>query len=773
MLQLKNIRKIYKVGDSEVKALDDVSVSFRDNEFVAIVGTSGSGKSTCLNIIGGLDSYTDGDLILDGKSTKKFTDSDWDAYRNNSIGFIFQSYNLISHLSLLENVEMGLTLSGVSSKEKRAKAVQSLKDVGLTEYLNKRPNQLSGGQMQRVAIARALANDPEILLCDEPTGALDSVTSIQIMNLIHKVAKEKKKLVIMVTHSDDLADKYADRIVRFKDGRIISDSSPYTTDSQYDKDEHKKGFTLKKTCMKLNTALKLSLNNIKTKKGRTALTALASSIGIIGIATILSLSVGFQTKINDFQSDSLSELPIIISQESANVDIARTEQRRMLGLSEKDDLEYSDAQEVYSYNPEDESVIHKNIFTDKYIDYINNIDPAYVQSIGFTRILGFNLLGRKDDGTVFPIPSIELKLVSYPKTLNPDLPSYIEENYDLLKGRYPEDKTDLVLVVDSKNRVDKKILNALGFESGTIDFDSIIGKTFKIASNNEYYTTTIVGTYMLNTDYDEIYNSENNIDVTIKGIIRPKEDKTFTVLRNGLAYSDELASDIIEKAKDSEIVITQKESDYSILTMEQIDEATKKQIIQYLGGDSTPYLITIYPVTFDTKDAVTKYLDEYNKGLPSKDTIVYTDLASNLSQMTDGIMSGITYVLIAFAGISLVVSTIMVGIVTYISVLERTREIGILKALGARKKDITRVFNAETLILGGLSGALGIIISYLAQIPINKILYNKSGLEDVARLPISYAVLLIILSTVLTLIGGAIPAKMAAKKDAVEALRAD
>lgn len=678
MLQLKNIRKIYKVGDSEVKALDDISVSFKDDEFVAIVGTSGSGKSTCLNIIGGLDSYTDGDLILDGKSTKKFTCSDWDAYRNNSIGFIFQSYNLIYHLSLIENVEMGLTLSGVSSKEKRAKAIQALNDVGLTEYLDKRPNQLSGGQMQRVAIARALANDPEILLCDEPTGALDSLTSIQIMDLIYKVAKEKKKLVIMVTHSDELAEKYAERIIRFKDGKIISDSNPY------DEAEKKTGFTLKKTSMKLHTALKLSLNNIKTKKGRTALTALASSIGIIGIATILSLSTGFQRKINDFQSDSLSSLPIIISQEAADVD-----------------------------------------------------------------------------------------LVSYPKTLNADSPSYLEENYDLLSGSYPSDKTDLVLVVDSRNRVDEKKLNALGFDSDNIDFHSIVGKSYKIASNDDYYTTTPVDTYMPATDYEEIYDSENNIQVTIKGIIRPKEDKNFTVLRSGLAYSDVLAADIIENARNSDIVLTQKESDYSILTTEPIDETTKKQIIQYLGGDSTPYMITIYPNDFDTKDAVTKYLDAYNNGLDRKDTIVYTDLASNLSQMTSGIMSGITSVLIAFAGISLVVSTIMVGIVTYISVLERTREIGILKALGARKKDISRVFNAETLILGILSGTLGIAISYLGQIPINKILYNRSGLENVARLPILYAVLLVMLSTTLTLIGGAIPAKMAAKKDAVEALRAD
>ncbi|MDO5516089.1 MAG: ATP-binding cassette domain-containing protein [Clostridium sp.] len=769
MLQLKNIRKIYKVGDTEVKALDNVSVTFRDDEFVAIVGTSGSGKSTCLNIIGGLDSYTNGDLILDGKSTKKFTDSDWDAYRNNSIGFIFQSYNLISHLSLLENVEMGMTLSGVSPKEKRIKAIQALGDVGLKEHMNKRPNQLSGGQMQRVAIARALANDPQILLCDEPTGALDSATSVQIMDLIYKVAKEKKKLVIMVTHSDELADKYAERIVRFKDGKIIADSNPCS------EAESKKDFSLKKTSMKLHTALKLSLNNIKTKKGRTALTAFASSIGIIGVATVLSLSTGFQTQINDFQSESLSSFPIMISQEATNVDIETLQETRnqILGLSEKDDSEYSDVQEVYSYNPDDESVVHKNIFTDEYVDYIENIDPANVQSIGYTRILGFNLLEKDDDGNVVPLQSSELKLASYPKSLNPDSPSYVEENYDLLSGSYPQDKTDLVLVVDSKNRVDENILKALGFDSDTIDFNSIIGKTFKIVSNDDYYTTTPIGTYMPSTDYAGMYDSADNIQVTIKGIIRPKEDKTLTVLNGGIAYSDELASEIIEDAKNSDIVLAQEDSDYNVLTTEKIDEDAKNQVIQYLGGDSTPYMITIYPTNFDTKDAVIEYLDEYNNGLDTEDTIVYTDLASNLSGMTDGIMSGITAVLVAFAGISLVVSTIMVGIVTYISVLERTKEIGILKALGARKKDITRVFNAETLILGGLSGALGIGITYLLQIPINNVLQSISGLESVAHLPISYAVLLIILSTTLTLIGGAIPAKMAAKKDAVEALRAD
>ncbi|MGN0144067.1 MAG: ATP-binding cassette domain-containing protein [Clostridium sp.] len=767
MLQLKNIKKVYNVGDTTVKALDDVSVSFRDDEFVAIVGTSGSGKSTCLNIIGGLDSYNDGDLILDGKSTKNFTTNDWDAYRNNSIGFIFQSYNLIPHLSLVENVEMGMTLSGVSPKEKRAKALQALEDVGLKDHIKKKPNQLSGGQMQRVAIARALANDPQILLCDEPTGALDSATSVQIMDLIYKVAKEKKKLVIMVTHSDELADKYAERIVRFKDGKIIADSNPY------DAAENKNNFQLKKTSMKLHTALKLSLNNIKTKKGRTALTALASSIGIIGIATILSLSNGFQTQIDDFQAESLSSFPIMISQEAAEIDIETLEAQRnkMLGISseEDSDKEYT---KIYSYNPDDESIIHKNIFTDEYIDYIEQVNPADVQSIGYTRILNFNLLRQQEDDIV-PLQSSDLKFSSYPKTLNEDTVSYVEENYDLLSGSYPEDKTDLVLVVDSKNRVDESILKALGFDKDAVDYDSIIGTTLKLVSNNDYYTGTDMGVFVPNTDYASIYNSDKNTELTITGIIKAKEENPFTVLSVGLAYSDELALDIIEDAQKSDIVAKQKEADYNILTTEKIDDSARQQILQYLGGDSTPYMITIYPKDFDTKEAVTEYLDSYNEGLSDADTIVYTDLASNLSDMTDGIMTGITGVLIAFAGISLVVSTIMVGIVTYISVLERTKEIGILKALGARKKDITRVFNAETLILGILSGSLGIGITYLGIIPINKILYNMSGLENVAHLPIAYAIFLVILSTTLTLIGGTIPARIASKKDAVEALRAE
>lgn len=791
MLELKHIRKTYRVGDIETKALDDISVAFRQKEFVAILGTSGSGKTTCLNIIGGLDRYDSGELVIKGKKTSDFKERDWDAYRNNSVGFVFQSYNLIMHLSIVENVELGMTLSGVSSEEKHKKALEVLEKVGLKDHIHKKPNQLSGGQMQRVAIARALANDPDIILADEPTGALDSVTSQQIMELIREISDDK--LVIMVTHNPDLAEQYADRIVRFKDGQVISDSHPYDIEGE------SLNYSLKKTSMSFFTALKLSGKNISTKKGRTALTAFAASIGIIGIALILSLSSGFKIQIDEFQSDALAEFPILISQSAMSMDAETLEQMQGM-LANREANQYPDTDEVYLYDSTEQTIAHTNIFTEEYIDYLENIDPEICRSIGYTRMVGMNLLTKKGDEVIPASIAVGMNmgggndgsasmtsmanmtsmkgagLSSYPEVLGDSAQSYLEKNYDLLAGEYPADETGLVLIVDERNRVDQNVLKNLGFDvedTHSIQFSDLVGKEFKLVSNNDYYVKTNMGNYIPGNDYASMYDKEDSITLTISGILRLKPDVTLGVLGNGIAYSDSLVQRILDREADSDIVKAQKDADYNVMTMETLDAESKKSFLSYLGGDSTPFMAYLYPIDFESKEAVLDYLDAYNEGKEKEDTIVYTDLASSMTEMTGSIMDAITMVLIAFAAISLVVSLIMVGIITYISVLERTKEIGILRALGARKKDITRVFNAETFIIGTCSGLLGIVVAYLLTIPTNIILENLTDLANVAQLNPLHALLLIVISVILTLIGGAIPAKIAAKKDPVEALRTE
>lgn len=779
MLELQNITKIYNTAGNETRALNGVSVAFREKEFVAILGASGSGKTTCLNVIGGLDRYDSGDLVIKGKKTKDFSDKDWDAYRNNSVGFVFQSYNLIMHLSIVANVEMGMTLSGVSKEEKHKRAIEVLKQVGLGDHIGKKPNQLSGGQMQRVAIARALANDPEILLCDEPTGALDTATSVQIMDLIKEVAKDR--LVIMVTHNPELAEQYADRIIRFSDGKIIDDNHPHKERPKPD------SFKLKHTAMKFTTALGLSLNNIRTKKGRTFLTSFASSIGIIGIAVILSLSTGFQLQIDKMERDTLSQMPITISQTAMQVDeeqmmeMSQEMEANMLG-----NIEYVDSDEIYLYDSAERTMFHTNIFTQDFLDYVENISSDDCSSIGYTRITGMNLIRETDDG-IMPVAfksqamsaqtdMTAMGMSSYPKMLKEGDASYVEQNYELLAGEYPDDPTDLVLVISTKNELDCQLLNAMGFDySGddTVKFDEIIGTQFKAVNNNDYYESTEYGTFMPSMDYQAMFDSEDSIELNICGVIRQKEDAKIALLSSGIAYSDELTQLIVDENMDSDIVKAQRESDFNVITTEEIDEAGKAELLAYLGGDSTPFVIMIYPKDFEAKDNVLEYLDKFNEGKADEDLIVYTDLAGTMSELSGGIMDGITIVLIAFAAISLVTSMIMIGIITYTSVLERTKEIGILKALGARKRDITRVFDAETCILGVFSGTLGVVIAWLLTFPINSILLDMTGLEDVAQLQLTHAVILVAISTVLTMIGGHLPARMAAKKDAVEALRSE
>lgn len=781
MLTLKNIKKSYTTGEFTQVALDGVSLNFRENEFVAILGPSGSGKTTCLNVIGGLDKYDSGDLIINGKSTKEFSDSEWDSYRNNSIGFIFQSYNLIGHLDIVSNVEMGMTLSGISAKVKREKALEALGRVGLKDHVHKKPNQLSGGQMQRVAIARALANDPDIILADEPTGALDTKTSVQIMELIKEISKDK--LVIMVTHNPELAQDYADRIVEFRDGNIVSDSNPLIVESK------KEEYSLKKTSMSFFTALKLSAMNIKTKKGRTFLTALASSIGIIGIAVILSLSNGFDAKIAEMQEDALAEYPITISKQTQEISKEAMESRRE-EMKEKatGTSEYIYSDEVYLYDPSENTLIHTNNISEEYVDYIKGIDPELVDTIGYTRIASMNLL-RKFDDKIEPIAfstsdksnssqisQMGAGLASYPSSTKDDSISFIEKNYDLLEGEYPKSKTDLVLIVDSQNRVDVNAMKNLGIDTTdleSIKFKDLVGMEFKLISNNDYYEKTQFNTFMPSSDYEKMYNSDDSVTLTLSGVVRIKEEAGISLIGEGIAYSDDLTELVIERAKDSDIVQAQKDADYNVMSREAVDEETKKNLVAYFGGDETPYAIMLYPKSFENKDQVISYLDDYNENKSSDDKIVYTDLSKVLSDMTGGIMDGITIVLVAFAATSLVVSLIMVGIITYISVLERTKEIGVLRALGARKKDITRVFNAETFIIGTGSGVLGISIAWILTIPINSILYKMTELESVAKLNPVHAISLLIISVTLTMLGGWIPSKMAARKNPVEALRSE
>lgn len=780
MLEIKNIKKHYKVGETTTKALDGISVAFREQEFVAILGPSGSGKTTMLNVIGGLDNYDSGDLIINGKSTKTFKDRDWDAYRNNSIGFVFQNYNLISHLGIIDNVELGMTLSGVSKEEKRRKAEDALTRVGLKDHMNKKPSQLSGGQMQRVAIARALANDPDILLCDEPTGALDTETSVQIMDLIKELSNEK--LVIMVTHNPELAHEYTDRIINFEDGKILNDSNPYTVQEQSDQ------FNLKQTKMTFLTALKLSFNNIRTKKGRTILTSFASSIGIIGIAIVLSLSNGFQIQIDQTQSETLSQFPITISRVTTDSSAA------IEARQEEDKEEFPEQQTIIAEQSDQEQSQRINDIDEDFIDYVENIDPELSNNIGYTRSIGMNLL-REVDGEVKPVSfsntsssdnssaitsalssSTGIGVSAFPTQLDESQGNFLEENYTLLEGQYPSEPTDVVLIVDETNTTNIHALENLGFdvENGEeINFDEIVGTTVQLVGNNDYYTQLPTGGFVPNTDYASLIDNEDNQTITVSGILRVKEDSTMNLLAPGIAYSNELTADIIEMNQDSQIVQAQIESDMNVMTGEPVDETTKDTLLTYLGGESVPSSIMIYPNNFEDKEAVLDYLDAYNEDLPEDEQIIYQDLAGTVTSLTGGLMDAITYVLIAFAAISLVTSMIMISIITYTSVIERTKEIGVLKALGARKKDITRVFDAETCILGITSGTLGVLIAWLLTFPANYILLQVTDLENVAQLNPFHALLLIVVSTVLTMLGGHIPARMAAKKDAAIALRSE
>lgn len=762
MLELKQIKKSYKTGDFKQVVLDGINLNFKKSEFVSILGPSGSGKTTLLNIIGGLDQYDSGDLIINGMSTKKFKDKNWDSYRNNSIGFIFQSYNLITHMSILNNVELCMTLSGVSKKERKERAIDALTSVGLKNHIHKKPNQLSGGQMQRVAIARALVNNPDIILADEPTGALDSKTSIQIMELIKEISKDK--LVIMVTHNPELAKNYSSRIIELKDGKVINDTE------ESNETEERVDYKLKKTSMNFFTALNLSFNNIMTKKGRTLITAFASSIGIIGIALILSLSNGFKLQIDKYEKDTLSQAPIIISEQSmdSNALQANTKEEKLESYSKK--------KKIYSEKTA-EKVIHVNKVTPDYMNYIESIDQKLIGGVQYSRATSLNLLTMIDNKVKLIDPS--MIAVQFPSKLNGESSVVMEENFEVIEGEYSSDKGDLALLVDTKNRVNSLVLRQLGIKEDIIDFKDIIGKKFKVVLNNEFYKGNDIN-FMPNMNLDEVYNNDKTITLKITSIIRGKEGSDFAKLSgSGLCYNKSLIDYVINQNKDSEIVKKQRESDYNVITLEKFDLSTdegikqKNQALAYLGDDTVPIAIELFPKDFDSKEKIVKYLDKYNKGKKNEEKILYIDQSALITSLSGNIMDAITVVLIAFSGISLIVSSIMIGIIIYISVLERTKEIGILRAIGARKKDIRRVFNAETFIIGLSSGILGILIARLLIIPINKIIENLTDLSNVAKLNIMHAIILVIISVTLTVIGGSIPSKLASKKDPVEALRTE
>ncbi|MFA6692826.1 MAG: ATP-binding cassette domain-containing protein, partial [Acholeplasmataceae bacterium] len=738
-------------------------------EFVSILGESGSGKTTVLNLIGGLDRYSSGDLLIDGKSTKDFKDQDWDAYRNATIGFVFQSYNLISHLSVLDNVEMALRLSGVSPKERKERATEVLVEVGLKDHIYKKPNQLSGGQMQRVAIARALVNNPKILLADEPTGALDSKTSVQIMQLIQKISKDR--LVIMVTHNSTIAETFSDRIVRLVDGRVVEDSRPVQPQELIVIDK----LINKKTSMSYLTAIKTSFKNLLTKKGRTLLTSFAGSIGIIGIALVLSISSGMTEYTNNLQSDSLAGFPITIN---SIVETDSFGPPAGTPFGDPIENEFPDGDTLYAYDSDASRSVHINTIDQTFMDYLAEMDTSYYNSISYSRSIALNIVDQTDAGNYVKVTTKASNgffgSTNYFSEL-PDNPDFIMTQYDLLSGTYPNDFHDIVLVVDSQNRLDLDLLNALGIAvNETYDFNDFIGKSFKVVQNNDFYQQ-IGSIYVPSNDYELMYLSNNSITISITGILRVKEDASSELLDEGIGYLTSLTDELLRLAKSSDVVVDQIQNpDINVLSGQPFNEqVTYQQVMRTIGGDDSPTGVQIYPKSFEDKDLIKAYLDLYNDGKTEEQAIVYTDLAEQISSTISSLINTITIILTAFAGISLVVSSVMIGIITYVSVVERTKEIGIMRSLGARKKDISRIFNAETLLIGLASGIFGVIIAQGLNIPINLIIERLIDVPNFSNLLITNAVGLIVLSTVLTLIAGLIPSGIAARKDPVVALRTE
>ncbi len=787
MLQLRDIKKNYIIGQLKIKALKGVSLDFRKNEFVAILGQSGSGKTTLMNLIGGLDQYTSGDLLINGKSTKDFLDKDWDNYRNKRIGFIFQSYNLIPHQTVIGNVELAMTLSGISSEERRKRAIEVLTEVGLDDQLYKKPNQLSGGQMQRVAIARALVNNPEVLLADEPTGALDTKTSEQIMNLIKKVASDR--LVIMVTHNPDLAASYANRVIKMSDGLITDDSNPYDASKdvvfknqvesikQIEKQTKKK--TRDKTSMSFMTALSLSLKNLFTKKGRTILTAIAGSIGIIGVALILSLSTGMNNYIDKIQRDTLSSNPLTISETAFDLNAAMSALENIKVFEKFPTQKKVFVEQVISA----EDVMKRNDITESYITFLEeNLKEEWVLDVTYQTGLTLDIYDVKDVNETKVYNKLQTEAQSggpfgggaspWTMLVNDD---FINDQYDVIEGRLPKDKSELVLIVDQYNKVSETVLERLGLkEAGDdleeVDFSTIFDKEYELTLNDQIYVN-VDGVFRLKAP--QTINFDETLTLKVVGIIRQNEQTDQSVHSTGFGYMKELYNYVQTESMNSEIVSFMKDNpNLNPLTGTAINEATYKTILRMFGGNDIPNTINIYPSSFEAKENIKETLINYNK--ENKDSaIYYTDLAELLGNFFQQMVNTVSYVLIAFTSISLVVSSIMIGIITYVSVLERTKEIGILRAIGARKKDITRVFNAETFLIGGLAGFIGVFISYLLSFPINSIVYNLTEVKNISTLSLPSAIVLIVISIGLTVLAGLIPARGASKKDPVLALRTE
>ena len=879
MLRLENIVKTYVTGELRQTALKGVSISFREHEFVSILGQSGSGKTTLLNIIGGLDRYDSGDLVIDGVSTKDYKDADWDYYRNHSIGFVFQSYNLIPHQTVLANVEMSLTLAGVSKKERRQRAVEVLEKVGLGDQLHKRPNQMSGGQMQRVAIARALINHPTILLADEPTGALDSETSVQIMDLLQEIAKDT--LVVMVTHNQELAERYSTRIVRLRDGAIIGDTDPYTDqEAQRPPEKHKK------ISMSFATALSLSFQNLGTKKGRTLLTAFAGSIGIIGIALILGLSTGMNDYIDDIQKETMTSYPITISAETLDLSAAMGAQGERMGQAQEEDTSqdrtgvYADYREMETQEMISSNIVENNL-TDfkKYLDDPNSDIRQYLGENGvvYNYNVAFSVYSRDADGTLVSSDStledsdtmqtgqspMESTFQSSITGENPaaaenfsqlmagadgSLVSHVvTDSYDVLYGSWPQAYDEVVLVLDENNSIPVQTL----YQLGLITADQYRQAEDEIAEDGQASE--------LRLDYaDVLDHTFSLVDLKIVGVIRPKADADNADITTAVAYTAALSDYLIQHTDESAVVraqeadpdtnvltgiaftvpddtgkaqaakdylsglgISEKASFYQMLVYYAssegsgssaamgamaMDEASQAAALdQYLAGNpdqelllqvydqyvagstyednmtnfgkvsyDAPSSISIYADSFEDKDAIAACIEAYNADKDEDQQITYTDYVAMLTSSITTIINGISYVLIAFVSISLVVSCIMIGIITHISVLERTKEIGILRALGASKRNISQVFNAETFIIGCCAGLLGIVVSLIALVPITSLIQNLSGIADLqAKLPLGYSLLLIAISIAITVVGGLIPARKAAKKDPVIALRTE
>ena len=772
MLQLKDIVKKYNTGGTEIEVLKKVNISFRESEFVSILGASGSGKTTLLNIIGGLDKYSSGDMLLMGRSTKEFTDRDWDSYRNGTIGFVFQSYNLIGHLSVIENVKLALSISGESNKENDLKAKKALEDVGLGEHLHKKPNQLSGGQMQRVAIARALVTDPKIILADEPTGALDSKTSVQIMELIKEISKEK--LVVMVTHNPELARKYSDRIVSVKDGEIIEDTKPYI------EQEGNNDYELKKTAMAFSSAIKSSFKNLLTKKFRSLMTVVASSIGIISIGLVLAISSGMDKYIQTMQNENLSSMPITISSNQIN-----------FGIGEDNNTSDSSEENLV---PKSRRDVHKNLYSEDalgngeaFIKYIQENAKDYYSAIDFAKGYQIKALTKNTKGDIVDVKT-NGQDNSRGNTIFSVLPedkSLIMNQFEIVKSldqsfEYPKGN-EVVLFTAKNNEIDKNVLKALGYsENDKVKYEDILGKEFSIVDNNNYYTK-VENRFVPAAVDEKMYNAGTKVKIV--AIAKAKD--SFTVPQFTLGYTKELQDSLLSKEVSSEIVKEQeKDKSKNILTNTKMDNEVATEVLSGLGANTEPSSILIYPKTFNDRDKIANTISEYNKKVAdrygagtedyNKYSITYSDMAKQMTSIMSQMINTITLILTAFAGISLIVSSIMIGILTYVSVVERTKEIGILRAIGARKKDITRIFIAEAGLIGFVSGAVGVIVSSGLALPISKTIAKALKIDNFsAGLDIKSAVGLILLSVILTLIASVIPSRMAAKKDPVEALRTE